>query len=444
MKQKSSIMLVSFSFGNHKSFKDENKISLVADVADPNHEYSVASSFDYSVLKTVAVYGANASGKSKLFDALAFLRSVVCPPQIKNIPVFDFWKRRYDPFRLSTQSVKEPSFYEVVFLLGDIQFRYGIELNADGILDEWLYRKEKRESLILSRKNEDGSLKMSIGKSYINSKVYSNVVSAGMITPDVPLLTILSTFNDSLSKEIVNWFNQMNVVSANELVSPVTELKDENVKREILEFMQAFDFNIEDLALHEINSDAIPDKIRGIIGEEILNGDVYDGVSTTHRLYNENYEKVGTKQFMMELDESFGSNRLFCLSRPILLALKEGRTLLIDEIDSGLHPLIVSTIIKLFYETDNQAQLIVNTHNTSLLAMPVGYSSDGKGKKYLLRKDQIYIVNKNRYGESNIYPITHFQYNIRASLEKMYMDGRFTGVPYVEMENLLDIIGHES
>ena len=439
-------MLVSFSFGNYKSFKDENKISLVAELTDANNEYSVASPFEYSVLKTAAVYGANASGKSKLFEALAFFRSVVCPPRnAQKIPSFDFWKGKYDPFRLSTKSTEEPSFFEVVFILNDIQYRYGIELNANGILEEWLYRKNERETPILSREvDEGGDLKMKIGKAYINAKVYASVVGAGMVSPEVPLLTLLSTFNDSLSREIIQWFGKMKIISANEMVAPVDALMNEESKKEIIDFMRAFDFNIEDFAMHEINPDSIPEKMRSIIGEDTLKGPVYDGVSTTHRLYNEQYEKVGTRQFMMEVDESFGTNRLLRLSWSILRALKEGRTLLIDEIDSGLHPFIVSTIIKLFYQTNNKAQLIVTTQNTSLLAYPIGYEENKKDKKYLFRKDQIYIVNKNRYGESSIYPITHFQRNIRTSMEKMYLDGRLTGVPYVELDNILDIIGYES
>ncbi len=439
-------MLVSFSFGNYKSFKDENTISLVAEIADANNEYSVSTPFEYSVLKTAAVYGANASGKSKLFDAMAFFRSVVRPPQnAKKIPVFDFWKNKYDTFRLSTKSVEKSSFFEVVFILDEIQYRYGLELNAKGILEEWLYRKNERETLILSRiVDEDGSLKMKIGKTFINAKVYANVVGAGMVSADVPLLTILATFNDTLSKEIVNWFGQMKIISANELVAPIEALMEENSKKEIINFMRAFDFNIEDFAMHEISPESIPEKMKSIIGEDALKGPVYDGVSTTHRLYNELYEKVGTRQFMMEVDESFGTNRLLRLSWSILRALKEGYTLLIDEIDSGLHPFIVSTIISLFYQTNNRAQLIVNTQNSSLLAYPIGYEDNNKDKKYLFRKDQIYIVNKNRYGESNVYPITHFQRNIRTSMEKMYLDGKFTGVPYVELDNILDLIGHES
>ncbi|MCD8291211.1 MAG: ATP-binding protein [Prevotella sp.] len=438
-------MLVSFSFGNYKCFKDENKISFVADLADEKNEYSISTPFGYSVLKTTAVYGANASGKSKLFEAVAFLKSLVYPPcNAKKIPVFEYWKSRYDAFRLSTKSSESSSFFEAVFILNDIQYRYGIEINANEILDEWLYKKKWRETLVLSRKSDGNSApKMKIVDSYINAKIYNNVVSAGMVSKDVPLLTILSTFNDSLSKEIVQMFGQMKIISANEMITPVDALMDENSKKEIIDFMRAFDFNIEDFALHEIAPNAIPEKIQSIIGEDALKGRVYDGVSTTHRLYNESYEKVGTKQFMMEVDESFGTNRLLRLSWSILQALKEGRTLLIDEIDSGLHSFIVSTIIKLFYQTNNEAQLIVNTQNTSLLSYPIGYEDNQKDKKFLFRKDQIYIVNKNRYGESNVYPITYFQKNIRTSIEKLYMDGRLTGVPYVDVDNL-DLICHES
>ncbi len=439
-------MLVSFSFKNYKCFKDENKISLVADVADAKNEYSLSTPFGYSVLKTTAVYGANASGKSKLFEAIAFLKDVVCPPQNANrVPSLEFWKSRYDAFRLSTQATQSTSFFEAVFIISGAQYRFGVELNADGILEEWLYRKVERETLILSRETaENGKLKTKISKSCINVKVYNNVTSAGMVSSGVSLLTLLATFNDSLSREIVQEFSRTKIISANGMATPMKALMDEKNKKEIIDFMRAFDFNIEDFSPHEIAPEAIPEKIRSIIGADALKGTFYDGVSTTHRLYNESYEKVGTRQFMMEIDESFGTNRLLRLSWPILQALKNGWTLLIDEIDSGLHPYIVSAIIKLFYQSKNGAQLIVNTQNTSLLAYPFGYEENKTDKKYLFRKDQVYVVNKDRYGESSVFPITHYQRSVRTNMESMYLDGRLTGVPYVEFDDVLDLIAHES
>jgi hypothetical protein len=439
-------MLVSFSFSNFKSFKDENTISLVAELADERNEYSIPTEFHYSVLKTAAIYGANASGKSKLFEALAFFKNLVCPPRKnENVPALDFWKNQYDTFRLSTQSAEASSFFEVVFLMKGVQYRYGVELNAQGIIEEWLYRKSERETLILSRaKTEEGELEMKVVKTYINVKVYNNVTAAGMVSADVPLLTILGIFNDSLSKEIAQEMSHIRVISANETFLPIAALRNEQSKREILEFMRTFDFNIEDFAMHEIAPGDIPDKLKSIIGERELKNPVYDGVSTTHRLYNEAFEKVGTRQFFMEVDESFGTNRLLRLSWPILQTLHEGGVLFIDEIDSGLHPFIVSAIIRMFYGATCPAQLVMNTQNTSLLASPMGYEEGGKEVKWLFRKDQVFVVNKNRYGESNVYPITHFQRNIRRNVEKMYLDGMFTGVPHIDYDHVLNLLNHES
>lgn len=439
-------MLVSFSFGNYKSFKDENKLSLVADMADEEKFYTISSPFDYSVLKTAAVYGANASGKSKLFEALDFMRSVVYPPRNgKKVPVFDYWKSEYAPFSLSTGVEGKSSFFEAIFLIGEIQYRYGIELDANHIIEEWLYRKNERESQILSRTTtEEGVLHTHIVNNYINPKVRSAVVSAGMVSPDVPLLTILATFNDPLCREIVSWFGRLTVISANDMIVPVEELMDEGKKLEIISFMRSFDFNIEDMSMHEMNPEAIPNKIKSLMKEKPGKGTVFDGVSTTHNLYNELYERVGTRQFMMEAQESYGTNRLLRLSWPVLRALKHGSVLFVDEIDSGLHPFIVTAIIRLFYQAESKAQLVVNTQNTSLLSYPIGYETNGTDKKYLFRKDQVYIVNKNRYGESTVFPITDFQHNIRTSIEKMYLDGRLTGVPYVELENIIELINHGS
>lgn len=432
-------MLVSFSFSNFKSFKDENQISLVAAQNDENNVYTHPTPFEYSLLKSVAVYGANASGKTKLFEALDFMRSVVCPPErSKQVPAFDYWKSNYNAFKLNTYSQKEKSFFEVVFILEDIQYRYGFELDLDGISSEWLYRKSSRERVILSREGDKPIIHAS--SNYFNTKRLSSIISANMVSPDALLLSVLAAFNDPLAKDIVGWFQKLTIVSANELRTPIKALMDNVQKRRIISFLSAFDINIEDLSMHEIAPDAIPEKIKNIIGEEALKGTVYDGVSTTHKVYNELYEKAGLTQFLMEVDESFGTNRLLCLSWPIIKALQEGSVLLIDEIDSGIHQHVVSAILELFYRVSGTAQLIINTHNASLLNTNATLING----KPLFRKDQIYIVGKNRYGESNVYPATDFRTDMRSNIEKLYLDGKLTGVPHVDMDSLMEMADHES
>ena len=119
-------MLVQFSFSNFKCFKEENVINLISSKGKNHQKYPVETPFRYSVLNTLSVYGANASGKSNLFDAFKFMKVVICPPKRdKKIHLFDYWQTQYDPFRLDTDSKDKTSFFEAVFVLNSIQYRYG-------------------------------------------------------------------------------------------------------------------------------------------------------------------------------------------------------------------------------------------------------------------------------------------------------------------------------
>lgn len=424
-------MLVQFSFSNFKCFKDENVINLISSGGKNHQRYSVKTPFKYSILKTLSVYGANASGKSKLFDAFKFMKVVICPPKRdKKLPVFDYWQTKYDPFRLDTKSKDKTSFFEAVFVLNSIQYRYGFELNAERITSEWLYRKEKREVEVLTR---DENLKTYVNHKYISTKIAENITSAEMISETIPFLSVLSTFSDPLCKTIVDWFESIAVISAND-IRTIPQLADSEKASTIVEFLKAFDFNIEGLSLHEISFDDIPEKIRAIIDVKEPKGAFYDGIRTTHIVYNDLYERASTTLFSLESDESFGTNRLFHLSWPIISAIRNGKTIMIDEIDSGIHPNIVKTIISIFTHCCSTAQLIFNTHNASLL------SSKDDEDLLLFRKDQIYLVNKNRYGEAMVKPATDFENDLRSNIEKLYLEGKITGTPYVNTDALLKLM----
>lgn len=424
-------MLIQFTFSNFKCFKEETVLNLVASNTRNTGYYAHKTDFKYSALKALAVFGANASGKTKLFEAMNFMRSVICPPRRdEKIPVFDYWQTIYDSFRLNTQSENDESVFECVFILNGIQYRYGFSLNSKEILSEWLYRKLSRETLVFCREKGEN---YNINKRYISEKIFKTVKSAKMISPAVPLLSILATFNDTLSKLLVEWFKSIVIISANDLRS-IDALTTIDKKKVIVGFLKAFDINIEDIELHETDVDNIPDKIKAIIGEKNLKGKFYDGINTTHKVYNNLYERVNDTVFSMERDESFGTNRLFSLSWPIINSLKKGTVLFIDEMDSGIHTNIIKIIIGLYYRCSSNAQLIINTQNSSLLD-----ASDGQGNK-LFRKDQVYIVNKNRYGESSVLPITDFRNDLRANLEKIYLAGGISGVPYVDINALLGLI----
>ena len=429
-------MLVQFSFNNYKSFKDETILNLTASGAGKKDLYLHKVESKSGLLKTVVVYGANASGKTKLFEAFNFMKLFISPPRRDNrIPILDYWQTKYDGFRLNTASEGASSFFETVMLIDGVQYRYGVELNNKEVLSEWLYMKRQREINVFVREGAD----IKFNKEQINVKVANNIISADMVSPTSSFLAVLKTFNEPLATRIVGWFDNAIVISANDIRSavPLQFLADDERKKVITKFMKAFDFNIEDMNLHEIRIEDVPEKVKAMIGEENMTGPLYDGISTSHKQYNELYERVGDVWFSLEKDESYGTNRLFWLSWAIISALEKGSVLFIDEFDSGIHPYIARQVVDMFYRCNKKAQLIINTQNASLLR----YKTEDDQKLFV--KNQVYIVDKNRYGESTLTPLTNFSSDMRSNLENLYLDGDFGGVPYVNMSGLMDMIQHE-
>ncbi len=429
-------MLLQFSFSNYKCFKNEAVLNLTAPLGEKTKGFVRALEGRTGLLKVAVVYGANASGKTKLFEAFRFLKYFVCPPTREGrLPVLDYWRRQYDAFRLSTSSPRESSFFEAVMVIDGVQYRYGVELSADEVLSEWLYQKRQREINIFSR--EGASIKYN--KEQLNVKVASSILSAGMVSPTSSFLAILKTFNEPLATRVASWFEGAVVISANDIrpAAGLDYVGEEHRKQQITRLMKAFDFNIEDMRLQEMRTGDVPDKVRSMVGEDALQGSVYEGISTAHRRYNALYERVDDVWFSLEKDESYGTNRLFWLSWAIVTALEKGVPLFIDEFDSGMHPYIATQIVDLFYRSDSRAQLIVNTHNASLLRYK---REDGER---LLTKHQVYLVDKNRYGESSLTALTDFSGDMRSNLENLYLEGDFGGVPYISQNGLSEVLGKE-
>ena len=208
-------MLVQFSFSNYKSFKDEAILNLVASGTGKKDLYCHEVDGKTGLLKTVVVYGANASGKTKLFDAFNFMKSFISPPKRDNrIPILDYWQTKYDAFRLNTASEKECSYFETVMVIDGVQYRYGVELNNKEVLSEWLYLKRQREINVFSRDGAD----IKFNKEQINVKVANNIISADMVSPSSSFLAVLKTFNEPLATKIVSWFDDAIVISANDIL----------------------------------------------------------------------------------------------------------------------------------------------------------------------------------------------------------------------------------
>lgn len=421
-------MLVQFTFNNYRCFKSETTLSLIASDRIKHSADSVVRYNDYAVLKSAVVYGANASGKTKLFQAFQFMNRMIC--ELAKEKQYD-WQTKYTPFELAETKQEDSSSFEVIFIQKGIQYRYGFEINKSEVLAEWLYRQGPSKEIEIFYRDDEGLA--NYHKTYIKSQIVDTIQTAKMLRKDALFLTILPVWNNPLAINLIDWFISANVLSATSgngyahfsmrnLTTPM--------KEKILMMMRSADISIDDLSIREMNPNDIPDEIKKFM-EEKGKGKVIDGVNTSHKTFDENGISHSFRSFSLEADESYGTYRLFALSAPIIDTLENGKVLFIDEIDNGLHSDLLRAIVSLFQDPEvnkKNAQLVINTHDIGLL-------DDSRLFKY----DQIYIAQKDRFGESTITSLLKYNVNLDKKIGELYREGRFGGIPYLTqfMKNVL-------
>lgn len=412
-------MLVQFSFNNFRCFKSETKLSLIASDRIEHSDNSVVRFNDYSVLKSAVVYGANASGKTKLFQAFYFMDRMIC--ELAKDNKYD-WQSKYKPFELS-EVEEESSSFEVIFIQNGVQYRYGFEINRTEVLAEWLYRQGKsKETEVFYR---DDECDVSYHKTYIKKQIVDTIRIAKMLRKDALFLTILPVWNNPLAKNIIKWFSFANVLSATRgdfMSHYSTSRLATPMKSKILTMMRSADISIDDLSIREMDPNELPIEIKKMIKEK-GQGKVIDGVNAKHKTFDDSGLSHSFKSFSLETDESYGTYRLFALSAPIIDTLENGKVLFVDEIDNGLHTDLLHAIVSLFQDPEinkKNAQLIINTHDISLL-------DDSR----LFNYDQIYIAQKDRFGESTLSSLLAFDVKSDQKIGELYREGRFGGVPYL-------------
>jgi AAA15 family ATPase/GTPase len=420
-------MIVQFSVKNYKIFEREAKISFVAskyymEKADQN--VVDFPKFGLKLLKSAVIYGANASGKTKLFESMDFFKKFILASaketQIKEpIPV--------DPFRLSDETIENPSVFEMIFIHKNEMYRYGFEVTAEKVKSEWLfYRPHKREMELFTRTEQH----FEIHKTLFNVQ---DLVDRKRIRHNALMLSTAAAWNEDTATTVVSWFKEhLNIISGlreqQYMSYSISQLRHEKTKNEMLKLIQNADLGIEDLKARiiemidlkkEISEELIHLlKIKGTEGAEWASD-----VVTTHRKFNKNKVFTGLTHFSMDADESSGTKKYFALSGPILETLKNGEILIMDELDAKLHPNLTHKLIELFHSKNHNslnAQLLFNTHNTNLLDFE------------LFRRDQIWFTEKDRYGSATLYSLSDIK-GVRKSdpLEKNYMEGRYGAIPFL-------------
>lgn len=254
---------------------------------------------------------------------------------------------------------------------------------------------------------------------------------------NVLFLSLLSTYNGEISKQIIDFLNNIYIIYNSKdrrgsLDVSFQNLNNEKNKKEYIDFLNRADFSIEDIQVREdkklIQDSAIPDSLKQLFLNNKKESILSRTIGLQHKIFdnNDDTKENATLDFFQE--ESNGTKEFFALSGYILKVLKNKGILLIDEIDLGLHPLLSQYIVSLFNSKEfnnNGAQLIFTSHDTSLI------------DKKILRRDQIYFTEKNKYAETKLFSLSDISERKDADFSSRYLEGRYGSIPYiVDLENI--------
>lgn len=396
------------------------KINAIDSRIDENNVFAVDKGL--SLLKTAAIYGANNSGKSNLVQALLFMRRLVLNSSRET--------QSGDPidveaFRLGADMVSKPSFFEVVFLLDKKKYRYGFEVNREHIVSEWLFFTPANREARLFTREKNGFL---VSEAFKEGKGIAQKTRENAL-----FLSVVAQFNGTIAEKVLKWFREIGVVSGlsdiglRDYTVQCFDEKKEQQKEDILKLLKRFDLGfdrveIEEMPLTSEYFSKVPDLPKPLITYLLKGKPTKSHVKVYHKKYDSNGITVSFEPFDLDENESDGTKKIFSLAGPLARVLKTGLTLVIDEFDARLHPLITSSIIALFHSKETNpknAQLIFTTHDTNLL--------DNR----TFRRDQIWFIEKNKQGASDLYSLAEFKVRNDASFCKDYIQGRYGAIPFI-------------
>ena len=414
------ISLIEFSVENFKIFKNRTTFSMLS---RKNDEHTFESNSE-NILKTSFIYGPNASGKTSLLDAFQVIKEGILFSS--NIPTDkDQSLSYYLPFLASDDSKNKPVFFEVVFSLENSQndgiYRYNFSFLKNHIVSESL-------SEVISKGNEKEYFSRKEQEIVIKDKSLKSIEDIVSRTRKESLFLTMAAINNNLiALNILNAFKDINVISGvtNLMYQEFTIKKfkeDPNYKEKILKYLEKADFCISGGSTEEIDVQGInlmSDTGKFSVAQNNKKGDM---LFLEHPIYNVDNEEINTFKLSL-FDESMGTQKFLSILGPIIDTINDGKVLFVDEFDNSLHPLLTKFIVDLFESNEinkNNAQLIVTTHDTSLLA----YKDE-----YL--KDQFWFTEKNEFGVAKLFSLADFKMRNDTEFSKKYLEGRFGALPFI-------------
>lgn len=414
-------MLVEFRVKNFRSLRDEQVLSLVSStdktLRDTNTiETGIRAA--PTLLRSAVVYGANASGKSNLIKALQYMRGVVVESAIVIQPGQTF---SVQPFRLDGDSAGQPTEFEITFLLDAVRYQYGFAMTAQRIVSEYLlvYKASKPQRWFERYfDREQGKDVYDFGTGLKGAKS----LWEGATRPNSLFLSMAAQLNSESLRPVFDWFlNQLVIFNEKSQLGPqfsIQMLKQPDGRKDICDFLSSADISIADI---DVETRKVPGQA---VHFDLMAGktEVRSEEVEEDRLHFHHVTEKGKAVFDL-MDESHGTRNLLYLAGPVLDILNRGLTLIVDELDTSLHTLLVRELVRLFHRPEintGGAQLIFTTHDTSLLDAPD-----------LFRRDQVWFVEKDRDQASELVGLSEFSPRKNEALERGYLMGRYGGVPFL-------------
>lgn len=406
-------MLIEFRVKNFRSLRDEQVLSLLASndkTLRDTHSHQTGIKAAPHVLHSAVIYGANASGKSNLLRALQYMRGVVLesaarqPNQLYNV----------QPFRLDSQTSQQASAFEVIFLHQGVRYQYGFSMNQQAILDEYLFVYKAFKPQLWFRRNQE---QFEYGSSFKGNKKTWQTSTR----PDNLFLSVAVQLNSDMLKPVFDWFaGDLHIFNEFSQLNPMfswQELQNPEQAQRFCHFLQAADISLAGITVEKSKTGQMMQVV------QINRATGQAQVELQETLQFSSKHKVGNQEANFEwTDESTGTRNLITLYGPIQYILQKGRVLVVDELDSSLHPHLVQELVRLFHDPQRNphgAQLIFTTHDASLLDV-VG----------LFRRDQIWFTEKQADQSSRLYSLwDQFSPRKNESLGRAYLQGRYGAVP---------------
>lgn len=386
-------MLLQFSITNHRSIKATAIISMKAAADKTMKEVLISPDGKKELVPVMAIYGANAAGKSNVIHALLLMREMVCGSYAKPLKGAEL---PYEPFAF-VDGQTEPTTFEIIYYYESIKYAYGFSFDKDRIISEYLYHwPNGREALVFSREKDEYEFRESIQE---------QLTLAGRTSENRLYLTSSNEWNCAQTEKAYLWF-QKNLrgliatgVSNESTIDAIR--KGGDGKQRILKEMMLADLGICNVELSGTKEKPI--------------------ISTVHQLTDDSGEK---KQYTLLLgQESVGTQRFFSRIGLWMDALNSGAVLVVDEIEASMHPLLTRHLIEMIQDqttNQNHAQLIFTTHDTGLLDLK------------LLRRDQIWFAEKDeKTMQTDIYALTEFSPRKEENIARGYLQGRYGAIPFI-------------